>query len=97
MAIKGKDVLSKGLLGAVVDEYGPLAAISPLGAVLKNRRDKRKKKKEEDQDLVLADAAEKDRLERMISEPTNMRQGGKTRVKRIDGIAIRGKTKGRII
>ena len=47
--------------------------------------------------MVLADAAEKDRLERMISEPTNMRQGGKTRVKRIDGIAIRGKTKGRII
>ena len=56
--------------------------------------EKRKKKKKEAADLK---ETEKLKTESMISEDSKMKAGGRTRSKPIDGIAVRGKTKGRFI
>lgn len=40
---------------------------------------------------------EKLKSERMISEASKMKAGGRTRSRPIDGLAVRGKTKGRFV
>tara|TARA_S200002703_G_scaffold152207_1_gene152398 strand:+ start:44 stop:325 length:282 start_codon:yes stop_codon:yes gene_type:complete len=85
-------ILGGGLGGLIAQE--PLAAISPLGGYLKRQRDKKKDRRLERE---AAEAAEKERMEKIMSGSTSMSAGGKTRTKPIDGIAIRGKTRGRII
>jgi hypothetical protein len=44
-----------------------------------------------------AEAAEKLKLKATIDGAAKMRSGGRTRSKPIDGVAIRGKTKGRFV
>ena len=56
--------------------------------------EKRKKKKKEAADLK---ETEKLKTESMISEASKMKAGGRTRSKPIDGLAVRGKTKGRFV
>ena len=41
--------------------------------------------------------SEKLKAERMVSEASKMKAGGRTRSKPIDGLAVRGKTKGRFV
>ncbi len=96
MGKKDLGILGGGLVGLIAEE--PLAAISPLAGYLKNRRDKKKDRRLERE---AADAAEEQRMQKIMSATggtggmDGMKAGGK--VKSIDGVAIRGKTKGRMI
>ncbi len=58
--------------------------------------EKRKKKKKEAEAMDLKET-EKLKVERMISEASKMKAGGRTRSKPVDGLAVRGKTKGRFV
>jgi hypothetical protein len=96
MGKKDLGILGGGLVGLIAEE--PLAAISPLAGYLKNRRDKKKDRRLERE---AADADEEQRMQKIMSATggtggmDGMKAGGK--VKSIDGMAIRGKTKGRMI
>jgi len=71
---------------------GLSAGIIP--AILTEKRKKNKKKEVEAMELK---ETEKLKAERMVSEASKMKAGGRTRSKPIDGLAVRGKTKGRFV
>ena len=71
---------------------GLSAGIIP--AILNEKRKKNKKKEVEAMELK---ETEKLKAERMVSEASKMKAGGRTRSKPIDGLAVRGKTKGRFV
>jgi len=71
---------------------GLSAGIIP--AILAEKRKKNKKKEAEAMELK---ETEKLKAERMVSEASKMKAGGRTRSKPIDGLAVRGKTKGRFV
>jgi len=71
---------------------GLSAGIIP--AILAEKRKKNKKKEVEAMELK---ETEKLKAERMVSEASKMKAGGRTRSKPIDGLAVRGKTKGRFV
>ena len=72
-----------------------LAQVLFLQYLLKKRK-KRRKKEAEAIDLKEKES-EKLKTERMTSEASKMKAGGRTRSKPIDGLAVRGKTKGRFV
>tara|TARA_A100001515_G_scaffold84466_1_gene67065 strand:+ start:1317 stop:1601 length:285 start_codon:yes stop_codon:yes gene_type:complete len=94
-------VKQKELLSAISPVYaltqGKLPGGLGLGVDALNRiQDKKRRKKEKER--LEAEQSEKQGMEKAMSGvggTTGMKAGG--RVKSIDGIAIRGKTKGRII
>jgi hypothetical protein len=65
-----------------------------IPAMLTEKRKKNKKKEAEAMELK---ETEKLKSERMISEASKMKAGGRTRSRPIDGCATRGKTKGRFV
>jgi len=65
-----------------------------IPAMLTEKRKKNKKKEAEAMELK---ETEKLKAERMVSEASKMKAGGRTRSKPIDGLAVRGKTKGRFV
>ncbi len=88
-----------------------LSDISPAASLIKGEglglsagiipailTEKRKKKKKEAEAIDLKEKeSEKLKTERMTSEASKMKAGGRTRSKPIDGLAVRGKTKGRFV
>ena len=74
-------------LNALIDEE--------IDRYLEEKRKKKKARREEDR--LASEKAEADRMEKVMSDATTMSAGGKTRTKPIDGIAIKGKTRGRMI
>ena len=65
-----------------------------IPAMLTEKRKKNKKKEAEAMELK---ETEKLKSERMISEASKMKAGGRTRSRPIDGLAVRGKTKCRFV
>jgi hypothetical protein len=92
MGLKLSDVSP---IASLVKGEGIMEYAGVLPAYLTEKRKKKKARKEEDR--LASEAAEADRMEKTMSGSTKMRAGGKTRTKPIDGMAIKGKTRGRII
>ena len=89
-------ILGGGLGGLIAQE--PLAAISPLAGYLKYRGDKKDRKAEERREREEAEKAlEDERMNKIMSGDLGMKAGGRVRRKPIDGKAVRGRTKGRMI
>ena len=82
-------------LASLVKGEGIMEYAGVLPAYLTEKRKKKKARKEEDR--LASEKFEADRLEKVMSGSTTMSAGGKTRTKPIDGIAIKGKTRGRMI
>jgi hypothetical protein len=92
MGLKLSDVSP---IASLVKGEGIMEYAGVLPAYLTERRKKKKARREEDR--LASEKAEADRMEKVMSGATTMSAGGKTRTKPIDGIAIKGKTRGRMI
>ena len=92
MGLKLSDVSP---IASLVKGEGIMEYAGVLPAYLTEKRKKKKARKEEER--LASESAEADRLEKVMSGSTTMSAGGKTRTKPIDGIAIKGKTRGRMI
>mgnify|MGYP003675691902 CR=1 FL=1 len=88
-------ILGGGLGGLIAQE--PLAAISPLAGYLKYQGDKKDKAKERREREEAEEALEDERMNKIMSGDLGMKAGGRVRRKPIDGKAVRGRTKGRMI
>ena len=92
MGLKLSDVSP---IASLVKGEGIMEYAGVLPAYLTEKRKKKKARREED--LLASEKAEADRMEKVMSGAITMSAGGKTRTKPIDGIAIKGKTRGRMI
>jgi|TARA_E500000318_G_scaffold76543_1_gene71151 hypothetical protein len=92
MGLKLSDVSP---LASLVEGEGIMEYAGVVPAYLTRKRKKKKARREEER--LASEKAEADRLEKVTSDSTTMSAGGKTRTKPIDGIAIKGKTRGRMI
>ena len=92
MGLKLSDVSP---IASLVKGEGIMEYAGVLPAYLTEKRKKKKARREEDR--LVSEKAEADRMEKVMSGSTTMSAGGKTRTKPIDGIAIKGKTRGRMI
>jgi len=89
-------ILGGGLGGLIAEE--PLAALSPLAGYLKHRDDRKDRKAEERREREEAEETlESERMSKIMAGDLGMKAGGKVRRKPIDGKAVRGRTKGRMI
>tara|TARA_R100001015_G_C4615344_1_gene171329 strand:- start:767 stop:1045 length:279 start_codon:yes stop_codon:yes gene_type:complete len=92
MGLKLSDVSP---LASMIEGRGIAEYMGVIPRAITQHRGRRKERKEEER--LAADQAEKQRMEKIMSGSTTMSAGGKTRTKPIDGIAIKGKTRGRMI